>query len=128
MKDINHTQFEDELGKALATYRETVSPSKENLITILSHIPEQKNKQGLSHVNDVNHHMNKDSEGRAIRSPYMWLEITEFVMLCSLMLTVLPTITKSINDPFYSIDKQVEIFEVGIQDQDYNDNLLDLSL
>ncbi len=128
MKEINTTQFEHELSKALATYRETVSPSKENLIAILSHIPEQKNKQGLSHMSDVNHQMNKDGEGRAIRSPYMWLEVTEFVMLCSLMLVALPTLTASINDPFYSIDKEVEIFEVGIQDQDYNDNLLNSSL
>lgn len=98
--------------QALSTYVETVSPSKENLIAILSQIPEQK----------------KIKEGRAIRSPYMWLTLTEFAMLCSIMLATFPTLTKSINDPFYAIDKEVEIFEVGIQYQDMEDDVINSSL
>ena len=128
MKEIKTTQLEHEFGKVLATYRETVSPSKENLITILSQIPEQKNKQGLFYLNTKHLQIEEGVKGRAVRSPYMWLAVTEFVMLCSLMLTLLPTITKSIHDPFYSIDKEVEIFEVGIQGEDYNDALLDLAI
>jgi hypothetical protein len=108
MKDNNTNKIE----QALAMYVENVSPSKENLVAILSQIPEQK----------------KIKKGRAIRSPYMWLEITEFVMLCSIMLVALPTLMKSINDPFYQIDKEVEIFEVGIQHQDAEDSLVNSSL
>lgn len=125
MKEIKTTQLEHEFGKVLATYRETVSPSKENLIAILSQIPEQKNKQGLFNLNTKHTQMEKNVDGRAVRSPYMWLAVTEFVMLCSLMLTLLPTITKSIDDPFYSIDREIEIFEAGIQGEDYNDAQLD---
>lgn len=108
MKEINNTQIE----QVLATYVENVSPSEENLIAILSQIPEQK----------------KHEKGRAIRSPYMWLEITEFVMICSIMLVTLPSLLKSINDPFYQIDKETEIFEMGIQNQDIQNNLIDSSL
>lgn len=108
MKEINTTQLE----QVLATYVENVSPSKENLIAILSHIPEQ----------------NKQKKGRAIRSPYMWLEITEFVMLCSIMLVIAPTLIKSIDDPFYTIDREVQVFEMGIQAQDAQDNLINSNL
>lgn len=108
MKETNNTQLE----QVLATYVENVSPSKENLIAILSQIPEQK----------------KQEKGRAIRSPYMWLEITEFVMLCSIMLVTLPSFMKSINDPFYQIDKEVQVFEMGIQNEDQINTLIDSSL
>ena len=108
MQEIKTTNLE----QVLTTYMENVSPSKENLIAILSQIPEQKN----------------NNKGRAVRSPYMWLEITEFVMLCSIMLVTLPTLMRSINDPFYQIDRETEIFEMGIQNQDVQNNLLDSSL
>lgn len=108
MKETNNTQLE----QVLATYVENVSPSKENLIAILSQIPEQK----------------KQEKGRAIRSPYMWLEVTEFVMLCSIMLVTLPSFMKSINDPFYQIDKEVQVFEMGIQNEDQVNTLIDSSL
>lgn len=108
MKEIKTNTIE----QALTMYMETVSPSEDNLKMILSHIPEKKKRE----------------EGRAIRSPYMWMEITEFVMLCSIMLAVIPTFTKIIDDPFYQIDKQVEIFEMSVESQDYQDSLLDSGL
>lgn len=108
MKEINLTTTE----QALAMYKENVSPPKENLRTILSQIPEQK----------------KSEKRGAIRSPYIWLAITEIAMLCSVLFAVLPTLTKIMNDPFYQIDKEVEIFEMGIQNQDYQDNLINSTL
>ncbi len=100
------------LEQALSTYMENVSPSKENLVAILSQIPEQ----------------NEQKKGRAIRSPYTWLEITELVMICSIMLIVSPSLIQGINDPFYTIDKEIEIFEMSIQAEDYQDSLLNSSL
>lgn len=108
MKEINQSPIKQGLEGALVMYMETVSPSEDSLTKILSHIPEKKNEE----------------KGRAIRSPYIWLEITEFVMLCSIMIVAIPTLTKINSDPFYLVDKQVEVFEKGIQQEDYADSIL----
>ena len=108
MKEINTNTIE----QALSMYRETVSPQTQCLSDILSQIPERKIIENR----------------RAVRSPYIWLAVTEFVMLCSIMLAVIPTLTKILDDPFYQIDKEVQIFETGIQQQDLQDNLVDSTL
>ena len=107
MKETNNLT-----AQALTMYKETVSPSKENLMAILSQIPEIKS----------------ENKGRAVRSPYIWLELTEFVMLCFVILAISPTFIKIINDPFYQTDKQVQIFESEIQHQDYQDDILNSGL
>lgn len=115
MNNTNNTTIE----QALSMYTETVSPSKENLTMILSHIPEKKN-----HV-----------DRRAIRSPYIWIAITEVVTLFSILFVISSSLPQTnnfsdtaIQDPFYVIDMQVDQFEVGIQKQDYENSLIDYTL
>lgn len=109
MKETNITNTTEE---ALRMYKETVSPSEDSLKVLLSKIPEKKVEQG----------------GRAVRSPYIWVAITEVVMLFSIMFAVLPTLTKILDDPFYQIDKEVQLFEMEIEKQDLEENILDSSL
>lgn len=100
------------IEKALTMYKETVSPETNCLRTILSQIPERK---------IIEHR-------RAVRSPYTWLAITELVMVCSMLLTIFPTMKKISQDPFYQIDKRVEIFEKNLQKQDLQANNLEATL
>ena len=102
------------IGEALVMCRENVSPSKDMLVNILSQIPEKEN-------------LNNNGR-RAIRSPYIWLAITQVVALCSIVLAVYPTFTKVTNDPFYLTDKKVETFEQVMQQLDYQDNVMDSTL
>ena len=93
---------------ALSMYKETVSPSRSSLIKILDQIPEKKK-------------MIKEPEGRAIRSPYIWLAITQAVTVCSLVFALYPSLSEMYiyrDDPFYAIDKQVETFETAINNED----------
>lgn len=95
-------------------YKENVSPSETKLQAILSQIPEQQ----------------KLKEGRAVRSPYRWLAITQVVTLCAIIIAVLPTyfIEQENMNPYYAIDKQVEEFERSIDEEDYLNNIRDYSL
>lgn len=105
MKEINTNKIDLELESALNMYKETVSPNKATLIKILNQIPEKETKK----------------EKQAIRSPYIWLGITQLVAVCSILFVLSPTISEMYlyrNDPFYSIDKQVEKFEQGIDNED----------
>ena len=99
MKDINQNQIE----QALAMYAENV-PSQGHLKMILSQLPEQK----------------KDNIGRAVRSPYIWIAITEIVTLCSIIFTIYPSFTQSeyVQNPFYAVDQQVNDFETSIVNED----------
>lgn len=110
MKEINLNKTE----QALTMYKETVSPSKENLKAIFSHIPEQK----------------KYNKGRAVRSPYIWIIITQGAMVCLIVFGVYPAFEQSeySQNPFYAVDQQVEEFERGIINDDYERNLLDYTL
>jgi hypothetical protein len=114
MKEINTNTIE----QALAKYTETVSPSKDNLMTILSQIPERK----------------KNEKGRAVRSPYIWLEVTQFVTLCFVVIAIIPTLLTLPTDgtlgytiETQKIDAQIEKFEISIDTQDYENSLLDSS-
>lgn len=92
-------------------YKETVSPSRENLQAILSQIPEQTKLEGR----------------RAIRSPYRWLVASQLVAVCMALVIFIPDYLASASDPDYyfrSIDKEVEEFEARIIIEDYNDALL----
>lgn len=97
-------------------YKENVSPSETYFQAILSQIPEQQ----------------KLKEGRAIRSPYRWLAITQVTALCAIIIAVLPTyvgdMTTSNANPYYETDTQVDSFEQKLNNEDYQNNLKDFSL
>ena len=97
-------------------YKENVSPSETYFQAILSQIPEQQ----------------KLKEGRAVRSPYRWLAITQMVTLSAIILAVLPTYIlprdDSKSNPYYETDKQIETFEQQLDTEDYKNNLKDSTL
>lgn len=109
------TSTTSEIENALAMYRETVSPTFPMLESILNQIPEKPIKK---------------KEVQAIRSPYIWLAITQAVTVCTILFVLAPTLSESYlsrNDPFYSIDKDVERFEQRINDEDAGQLMLDYS-
>ncbi len=123
MKQTNpHTQshIETAIEKSLTMYKENVSPSETCFQAILSQIPEQQ----------------KLKEGRAIRSPYRWLAITQMVTLAAVVIAVLPSYVlpradepKSYrSNPYYEADKQIEAFEQQIDNEDSNNSLQIYSL
>jgi hypothetical protein len=99
------------LEQALVMYRETVSPSQDNLHVILSQIPEQLEQK----------------RGRVIRSPYIFLLASQCVSLCMLLLVVYPTYVAKRNSPdfyFYAIDTQVDSYEAALDTTTDDDSLL----
>ena len=115
MKNTNILQ-QSHIEDALTMYKENVSPSETYFQAILSQIPEQQ----------------KLKEGRAVRSPYRWLAITQVVTLSAIIFAVLPTYLTQHSDvdanPYYETDRQVEIFEQQINNEDYQNNLRDSML
>ncbi len=110
MKENNYNQIE----QSLLMYKETVSPSQEDLQVILSHIPEQKTNE---------------EKARAIRSPYRWVAVAEFVTLCSIMLALYPTISlemsnNRIDQEFNTIDEQNDAFQIYMDSTDYDEPTL----
>lgn len=122
MKQTNPTtqsHNERAIEKSLAMYKENVSPSETYFQAILSQIPEQQ----------------KLKEGRAVRSPYRWLAITQMVTLAAIVIAVLPTYMIPNEDgkmmrsnPYYETDKQIEAFEQQIDEEDMRHNLEDYAL
>jgi hypothetical protein len=117
------TTYNNRIELALAMYKENVSPSETSLQAILSQIPEQQ----------------KLKEGRAVRSPYRWLAITQVVTLFAILIAVLPAyigttgtpVTQQVeysSNPYYETDKQIDAFEAQIDNEDYQNNLKDSSL
>lgn len=102
--------------RALAMYKETVSPSKDTLVYILNQIPEIKETEL--------------QDRRAIRSPYRWLAITQLASVFLVALAVYPTLTNPevAHNPFYAIDNQVEAFEERINEEDERMLLADYAL
>ena len=100
--NINHTIEE----RALAMYKETVSPSKDTLVYILNQIPEIKETEL--------------QDRRAIRSPYRWLAFAQLASVFLIALAVYPTLStpEIAQNPFYSVDQQVEQFEQQINQED----------
>lgn len=92
-------------------YKETVSPPRDVLLAILRQIPENKEKR---------------TPARAIRSPYIWLGISQFAALSFLIALFVPMSFGQPTDVDYfrDIDIQVEQFEAGINDMDYERLLL----
>lgn len=111
-KFVQQSHIED----ALTMYKENVSPSETYFQAILSQIPEQQ----------------KLKEGRAVRSPYRWLAITQVVTLSAIIIAVLPsylTQTQSlVSNPYYETEQQIEAFERQIDKEDYENNLKDYVL
>jgi hypothetical protein len=119
MKQTNLTpqsHIETGIEKSLAMYKENVSPSETYFQAILSQIPEQQ----------------KLKEGRAVRSPYRWLAITQMVTLAAIVIAVLPGYVTPTDDaksnPYYETDKQIEAFETQLDDEDSAHSLQDYSL
>lgn len=119
MKQTNPTtqlNTEQAIKRALAMYKENVSPSETYFQAILSQIPEQQ----------------KLKEGRAVRSPYRWLAITQMVTLTAIVIAVLPgyvtTPDDSRSNPYYETDKQIEAFEQQIDAEDSTHSIQDYSL
>ena len=112
----NNSQQQSHIEKALTMYKENVSPSETYFQAILSHIPEQQ----------------KLKEGRAVRSPYKWLAITQTVSIVAVLLAMIPAYIGDdgnvSNNPYYETDRQVELFEQQINNEDYQNNLKDFSL
>jgi hypothetical protein len=113
MKNVFNT---NQIEQALLMYKETVSPSDKGLQDLLSQIPEQKKKEA----------------GRAIRSPYIWVTITQAVTVCCLLLVLYPSLIQNSpsyeKDPFYSVDQQVESFEQELTNEDITHGVNDLTL
>ena len=112
---MNSHNSNNYIEKALTMCKENVSPSETNLQAILSQIPEQQNLK----------------EGRAVRSPYRWLAITQMMTVCAIVLVLLPaTPTGTIEDsrlatenPYYEIDQEVENFEASLDQEDIDRTL-----
>lgn len=108
---ISQPNTEKSIEKALAMYKENVSPSETYFQAILSQIPEQQ----------------KLKEGRAVRSPYRWLAISQMVTLAAVIIVVLPGYilvpADAKNNPYYETDKQIEAFERQLEDEDTKNNL-----
>ena len=105
------------IEKALTLYKENVSPSEETYFqAILSQIPEQQ----------------KLKEGRAVRSPYRWLAITQAITAFAIIVAVIPSYQGGQDDaksnPYYETDKQIESFERQLDVEDYQHNISDFSL
>ena len=118
MREIINTQSHSVLSvaeKALAMYKETVSPSRVMLVNVLNQLRVYEKISA--------------SNRRAIRSPYIWVAITQMVSVCVIALAVYPTFAPKPtpspatlayhNDPFYAVDSQVDAFEEKINQEDY---------
>lgn len=147
MKEIKKNIIEE----AILMYKENVSPSRKNLEMILSQIPEQKTKSNLVSLNEMQgkailstemytsyieeesssfdtavRQTSKMKEARAIRSPYIWIAITEMVTLCSIMFALYPTIKvemadAQINQEFNIIDSQNDEFQLYMDSTDFDE-------
>lgn len=99
------------IEQALTMYKETVSPSEKSLQVLLSQIPEQKRIQ----------------EGRAIRSPYIWVTFTQVFTLACILLVMYPALSVPSyeTNPFYAVDQQIAQFEETIDEEDMTRSMLD---
>ena len=111
---MTKTPHQKTIEQALHMYKETVSPSEKNFQVILSQIPEQHNHEVR----------------RAVRSPYIWVTITQVVTVFAIVLVFLPSYTTPSyeRDPFYTIDTQVDSFEQGLDTEDAIRSLEDVAL
>lgn len=102
--------------RALAMYKETVSPSKDTLVYILNQIPEIKETEL--------------QDRRAIRSPYRWLAFAQLASVFLVALAVYPTLSSPevAQNPFYAVDRQVEQFEEDINREDEAKMLADYTI
>lgn len=122
MKNTNDTTTESGIESALAMYRETVSPSRSMLSNILTQIPEKNVEKKIANNIKIPYNV------RAIRSPYIWLAFTQTVTVAVILLALMPTLSERYiyrNDPFYAIDKQVDIYERTLNEEDTEMPLVD---
>ncbi|MBP9782199.1 MAG: hypothetical protein KBC50_00485 [Candidatus Pacebacteria bacterium] len=107
-----NTPTNESIERALAMYMETVSPPRGGLEHILRELPEHVKYSNLPR--------------RAIRSPYIWLGISQLASLCFLVAIMVPGVIRhpADMDYFQAIDIQVEQFESGINEMDYQSMLV----
>ncbi len=93
------------LEKALRQSMEACVPSPELLSRIMSHIPEQQKPL---------------KEAGRLRSPYFFVALTQAVALSMLFLAVYQPFTNTLDEQhiFYTIDRDVAIYEAGIDADD----------
>lgn len=150
MKEINKNTIEE----AILMYKENVSPSRKNLEMILSQIPEQKIENSLNILNEIQgkaklstemyksyieeescsfdavvRQNSKTGKARAIRSPYIWIAITEMVTLCSIMFALYPTLKVEMDDAkirqeFNMIDIRNDEFQLYMDSTDYDEPII----
>ena len=102
MKNNNSNTTE----QALFMYKENILLDKKNLKNILNQIPEKKFYTNYK---------------QQIRSPYIWIALTEMFMLCSVLIALYPNLNEfyvNRNNPFYLIDKEIDHFDSYIQYDD----------
>jgi hypothetical protein len=101
------TTTQPTIEDALFMYKETVSPSKENLINILNQIPE---KEPIT------------LPRRVTRSPYIWIAVTNFAVALCLVIVLYPSFNRDVtvtsDNPFSKIDTAVDQFESIIDKED----------
>ena len=97
--------------KALTMYKETVSPTPDALMKILSQIPEQTSKQ---------------KGDQAMRSPYIWVAVTQAVTVCMVVLAVFPILTDDMAS-LYAFDVATEAYEMKLDKMEYDDMMLHYS-
>jgi len=116
MKETNPTTIE----QALAMYKETVSPSRDAFVNVLNQIPEKE--------------IIKHDDRRAIRSPYRW-KLVAFAQVMALSFIVLISYPHynvtpqeelaALDAGFSQVDRSIEDFEAGINNEDYTRMLVD---
>ena len=113
---MNNTNGKTIEERALAMYKETVSPSKDTLVYILNQIPEIKETEL--------------QDRRAIRSPYRWLAVAQIASVLLVALAVYPTLTtpELAQNPFYAVDREQQRFEQSIDQEDEQMILSDYTL
>lgn len=103
------------MAKALTNYTKTITPSEDFFVSILNQIPEKKIKE----------------EKPVVKSPYVWITLIQVSTICAVLLSVYPNLKEVYtyrNNSFYLPDKQVDIFESKINNEDYNTLLDDINL
>lgn len=123
MKNTNTYTQEEALERAFVMYKETVSPPPSVLVNVLNHIPEKKKITA--------------EKRQAIRSPYIWLRVTQFASVFVILFALIATLPidngtfatePESNNPFSAVDAQIASFEKQTYEEDTQKILSDYML
>lgn len=112
MNKNNADKLDIAMSNIITRHAKTIQPSKDFLVSVLSQIPDKKYTE---------------KEKLSVLSPYAWTTLIQISSICFIFILAYPSIREYYtykDDPFYLIDKQVEIFEKGVNNDDYNNILL----